>query len=82
MINFDDVFIDSFVGNMIQPGFPEYWAEHSTGYSLVDLRAGWNISELFRINIILRNLFNVEYLGRPGDIGPPRNITLQLRLKF
>lgn len=82
MVNVDKVFIDPLVGDILQPGFPEYWAEHSNGYTLIDLRLGWNITESLRINTILRNAMNIEYLGRPGDIGPPRSITLQIRVKF
>ena len=82
MVNVDEVFIDPLIGNLIQPGFPEYWSNRSVGYSLVDARLGWDIKEWIRINTIIRNVFNVEYLGRPGDIGPPRNITLQMRFKF
>jgi iron complex outermembrane receptor protein len=82
MINVDQVFIDPFVGGLLQPGFPDYWLEHATGYTLTDLRLGWNITSGFRVNAILKNTFNVEFLGRPGDIGPPRSITLQARLTF
>ena len=82
MVNVDDVFIDPLIGNLIQPGFPKYWSNHSVGYSLQDARLGWDIKKWIRINTIIRNVFNVEYLGRPGDIGPPRNITLQMRFKF
>lgn len=82
MINVDEVFLDPLVGNLLLPGFPQYWEEHSTAYTLVDFRLGWNISEMIRITAILRNTFNVEYLGRPGDIGQPRNITVQLRLEL
>jgi len=82
MINVDEVFIHPLIGNLLQPGFPDYWLEHRTGYTLFDFRLGWNISPMFRVNTILRNAFNVEYLGRPGDIGPPRNITLQVKLTF
>lgn len=82
MINVDEVFLDPVVGNLILPGFPGYWEDHSVAYTLLDFRLGWNITEMIRISSILKNAFNVEYLGRPGDIGPPRNITLQLRLVF
>ncbi len=82
MINVDEVFIDPFVGNLLQPGFPDYWNEHSAGYTLFDFRLGWNIVTMFRLNAILRNAFNVEVLGRPGDLGPPRNITLQAKITF
>jgi iron complex outermembrane receptor protein len=82
MINVDEVFIDPFIGGQLQPGFPAYWEDHDTGYALTDFRAGMNISAWLRLNLLLKNAFNVEYLGRPGDIGPPRSITLQVRLAF
>ena len=82
MINVDEVFIDDLVGNLLLPGFPDYWDEHASGYTLIDFRLGWNISKMLRINTILKNAFNVEYLGRPGDLGPPRNITLQMKITF
>jgi outer membrane receptor protein involved in Fe transport len=50
MVNVDEVFIDPLVGNLLQPGFPGYWQEHSNGYTLVDLRLGWNITKGLRIN--------------------------------
>ncbi len=82
MIKVDEVFINPLIGNLLQPGFPDYWLDHATGYTLIDFRMGWNISPHFRVNTILRNAFNVEFLGRPGDIGPPRNITLQTKITF
>lgn len=82
MINVDEVFIDPFVGGLLQPGFPRYWEENASGYVLTDFRMGMNITAWFRLNLILRNALNVEYLGRPGDIGPPRSITLQARIAF
>lgn len=80
MINIDEVFLDPTIGNLLLPGFPDYWEENDTDYALLDFRLGWNITGMIRITAILRNAFNVEYLGRPGDIGAPRNITLQLHL--
>ena len=81
MIRVDEAFID-WRGDLLMPGFPDYWENEAGGYTLVDLRLGWNISPMFRINAILKNTNNVEYLGRPGDIGPPRNLTLQMKLTF
>jgi outer membrane cobalamin receptor len=80
MINLDEVFLDPFTGNLLLPGFPQYWEDHATGYAVIDLRLGWNITESIRATALLKNALNEEYLGRPGDIGRPRNITLQLRL--
>jgi iron complex outermembrane receptor protein len=82
MIRVDEVFLDPLIGNLLLPGFPGYWEKHATGYALTDLRLGWNISEVVRLTLNVRNVFNVEYLGRPGDIGPPRSATLQLHLVF
>ena len=82
MINVDEVFLDPIIGNLLLPGFPNYWEENENRYALTDLRLGWNITQRFRMTAICKNLFNVEYLGRPGDIGRPRNISLQLRLEF
>jgi outer membrane cobalamin receptor len=82
MINIDEVFLDPFTGNLLLPGFPDYWEENDPTHSLLDFRLGWNIRPSIRITAILRNALNVEYLGRPGDIGQPRNITLQLRFDF
>lgn len=82
MINVDEVFTDPLLGEILLPGFPGYWDEEAGDYVLVDLRLGWNISRTFRVNVIARNILNEEYLGRPGDIGAPRNLTLQLRLTF
>ena len=82
MINVDEAFISPVLGEAILPGFPGYWEDQAGAYLLVDLRLGWNISKQFRISALMVNAMNVEYLGRPGDIGPPRQFTLQLKLTF
>lgn len=82
MINVDQAFIDPVLGDNILPGFPEYWATKAGAYVTVDFRMGWNINKMFRVNALMINALNAEYLGRPGDIGPPRQITLQLKLTF
>lgn len=82
MINVDGAFIDPLLGEMLLPGFPGYWAEEAGAYLLLDLRLGYNITKAFRLNCLLKNALNTEYLGRPGDIGPPRQITLQAKLTF
>ena len=82
MINVDEAFTDPLIGNVLLPGFPGYWDEHRHGYTVLDFRLGWNVTPAFRVNAIVRNLANVEYLGRPGDLGPPRQINLQMKLTF
>ena len=82
MVNVDDVFIDPIFGNLFLPGYPDYRRDNNSSYLLLDLRLALKINKLIRINLIARNLLNKEYIGRPGDIGAPRNITLQFRVKI
>jgi iron complex outermembrane receptor protein len=82
MVNVDKVFTDSFTGNLFLPGYPAYRKNNNSAYLLMDVRFAVNISKAVRLNLIARNLLNKEYIGRPGDIGAPRNLTLQLRVKF
>jgi iron complex outermembrane receptor protein len=82
MVNVDQVFTDSFTGNLFLPGYPDYRKNNDSAFLIMDLRFALNITKFIRINLIARNLLNKEYIGRPGDIGPPRNLTLQLRVKF
>ena len=78
----DSIFTDPLIGNLILPGYPDYREEHQTGSLVFDYRISWNISEAARLSFIVKNLFNVEYMGRPGDILPHRSITLQFLLKI
>jgi len=82
MVNVDEVFIDPVFGNLFLPGYPDYRKTNNSSYLLMDMRLAWKINKFIRINLIARNLLNKEYIGRPGDIGAPRNITLQARVKF
>jgi iron complex outermembrane receptor protein len=78
----DAVFIDPFFGNLLLPGYPDYRKEHQKGYTTVDTRISYRFARESSLALICKNLFNVEYIGRPGDIRPHRNISLQLLLKF
>lgn len=80
MINVDSIFIDPFWGNMFLPGYPDYRDTHDKGYILCDGRIAFQLTGKFKIAFIVKNIFNKEYIGRPGDIGPPRNITLKLSM--
>jgi iron complex outermembrane receptor protein len=82
MINVDPIFVDPFIGNIILPGYPDYREKHDRGYILCDGRISFQLTEKFKISLIMKNVLNKEYIGRPGDIGPPRNITLKLSAEF
>ncbi len=78
----DEVFIDPLVGNMILPGFPDYWKDHQKAHLIVNARIGYKISRRGELTIHGKNLLNKEYIIRPGDIGPPRNFSLQFSSDF
>jgi len=78
----DSVFTDPLFGNLILPGYPKYREENKKGYTTVDFRISYDIFKQNSLSLICKNLFNVEYMGRPGDIQPHRNIMLQLLMNF
>jgi iron complex outermembrane receptor protein len=82
MVNVDNVFTEAFTGNLFLPGYPDYRSSHNSAYLVMDARLAVNVSKIIRISLIARNLLNKEYIGRPGDIGAPRNLTVQLRMKI
>ncbi|KPK82844.1 MAG: hypothetical protein AMS27_13855 [Bacteroides sp. SM23_62_1] len=80
--NIDAVFLDPLFGELILPGFPGYWGKYNSGYAVIDSRLMFDISKNISVALIMKNIFNKEYMARPGDIYPPRNITLKLNLNF
>ena len=78
MERIDAAFEDKIIfGQAIFPGLKEYRQENNHGNWVFDFRIACNVTYSTRLSIIAKNLFNKEYMGRPGDIQPPANITLQ-----
>ena len=67
---------------LILPGLTQYRKEHDKGAMVFDFRFGYNINENARIAFIVNNLFNLEYMGRPGDVQAPRTFAMQVVLNF
>jgi outer membrane cobalamin receptor len=82
LLNIDDVFLSPITRETILPGFHDYWLESNTGYIVFDPYTGYVINEIFRISVVVNNVFNTEYMGRPGDIMPHRNFSLRLTGSF
>ena len=82
MEKIDEVFLDNLFGNLILPGFPDYWDENNRAVFIADARCIFAITSSVKSGLVIKNIFNREYMGRPGDIQPPRNITLRLSLDF
>jgi outer membrane cobalamin receptor len=78
ILNIDEVFLTT----PILPGFADYWAGHNTGYSTLDGSIGYKISNKFTLSLAVKNITNTEYMGRPGDIQPPRNFSLRFSGKI
>jgi iron complex outermembrane receptor protein len=87
MINIDKAFEDLMgdgpgVGLELLPGLYDYRQKHNKGYIVFDYRISYTYNEHSKFSFVVKNLFNKEYMGRPGDLRPPRNISLQYVLSF
>jgi len=82
MERIDEAFEEKILGQEIFPGLKEYREKNNKGHFVLDLRASYRILEALKVSLILNNIFNEEYMGRPGDIQPPANIALQCVLKI
>ncbi len=82
MERIDKAFEEKILGVEIFPGLKEYREKNNTGAVVFDLRASYQFTPATRVSLIGKNIFNKEYMGRPGDIQPPRSITLQVLVDF
>ncbi len=82
MERIDEAFEEEQLGQYFFPGLKEYRNENSNGSVVLDLRIGWQFTSSSRVSFLVKNLLNKEYMGRPGDIQPPRSIWLQYLLKI
>ncbi len=82
MERIDNAFEDKILGMEIFPGLKTYRQNHTQGNTVVDLRMAYTFLRQLRISFIINNLLNAENMGRPGDIRPPRNFTLQLKWDY
>ena len=82
MERIDPAFEEKIFGMEIMPGLKEYREENNKGAVIFDLRLAWQLTKAANLAFTGKNIFNKEYMGRPGDIRPPRNYALQLMVKF
>jgi outer membrane receptor protein involved in Fe transport len=84
----DNIFVSSdqdfqAFNNLVLPGFTDYYAYHKYRPMLTyDTHFGWNMNESIMISIVIRNLFNREYIERPGNMLPPRSLSFQFKAEF
>lgn len=82
MKNIDKVFETSSGGVEILPGLKEYRQEHNKGVPVFDVRLMKEFQKKYSLSLLVNNLFNVEYMTRPGDIQSPRTFVVQFRYVF
>jgi len=82
ILNIDDVFLNELTREVILPGFYDYWLQNNTGYFMIDTNAGYKLNKVLTVSLAIKNITNTEYMGRPGDIQPHRNISLRVAGNF
>ncbi|MFC2097842.1 TonB-dependent receptor domain-containing protein [Bacteroidota bacterium] len=82
MLDIDDVFVNPYTRETILPGFYSYWTNNNDGYLITDLHLAYNFTPKTSFSVAVKNLFNVEYMGRPGDILPMRSFSIQFSKRF
>lgn len=78
----DEVFLNPLTREEILPGFYDYWMQHNNAHLLSDLDLSVRLGVHLTVSLAVKNLWNVEYMGRPGDIQPHRNFGLRLSGEF
>lgn len=79
---FSDIFPTLNSGIYILPGLKEYREKHNTGDIVFDGRISYKFSSTVKTALIVNNIFNREYMGRPGDVQPPRSYSFALSVKI
>ncbi|HFB61360.1 MAG TPA: TonB-dependent receptor [Bacteroidetes bacterium] len=82
MERIDDAFEEKILGQEILPGLKTYREKNDRGAVVFDLRFSYRLGRATKLSLIVDNLFNKEYMGRPGDIRPPRSFTLQFSMQL
>lgn len=82
MKNIDAVFENGVLGTELLVGLKKYRSQFHSGSLVFDARMSYEFKKSLRLNFIVNNLFNAEYVTRPGDIQAPRNFVMQLQFAF
>jgi len=82
MERIDWAFEEKLLGHEIFPGLLKYRQQNDKGAVVFDFRIAYRLIPQTKLSLIVKNLFNKEYMGRPGDIRLPRNFSVQLLMKL
>lgn len=64
------------------PGVANFRKTHNNGFTVVDLRASYKLSDALKVSVLCGNLLNEEYSVRPALLEGPRNYTLRVDWKI
>lgn len=81
MENIDRVFQSELFSAFV-PGVEDSRARNLNGDLLFDIRCGFSFLEKYRLALLVQNVTNREFVVRPAQLGPPRNISIQLKAVF
>jgi iron complex outermembrane receptor protein len=79
--NFDTAFVGEVIPLFV-PGMDTATQKELTAYTLFNARIGYRLFGHLRINLIISNILNSEYMIRPADLGAPRTLRLQISYTF
>lgn len=81
---YDDGVPDQYApaGAFLLPGLAQYRATHNTGVWVNDFRIACQVTKNVKVSFLINNLFNTEFMSRPGLIEPPKTFILQVGLRF
>jgi iron complex outermembrane receptor protein len=86
MINIDKAFekelVDGMPSSQLLPGLKEYREKHDKGYCVFTLRGLFEITQTQKIGLFINNVFNTEYMTRPGYVEAPINVAVQYSLSL
>ena len=63
-------------------GIREYREARTKGDLIIDLRAGYSITDYIKLSFMVNNLLNRDYAIRAAKPDPPRNYTIQAKFNF
>nr|MDA3820022.1 TonB-dependent receptor [Candidatus Delongbacteria bacterium] len=69
--------------NLLLNGYADYYAYHKyKPLFTYDLHFGWQMNKSIKSSFVIRNLFNTEFIERPGNMLPPRTVSYQFTAEF
>jgi iron complex outermembrane receptor protein len=78
-VNAWDYSFNQFFSSTILPGYWDYRVNNADRHFLnFDAHFGFKFSESLKASFIVKNVFNREYVGRPGDMYAPRRFEIVL----